>query len=546
MYAPIGFSLIALAWLVPNTSQPWISFWMEVVAFLGISIVLFKTLISNRIFYSRNDVIIISILIATLILDFFHKDNNYIGDYIIGFIYIYAFFSAKLIGKSIEKNPDIFFYTTAAAAVLSSLIVIAQWLQIDLDRLYFKEVPPLSRPFANTGQPNHLGTLLSLGIISIMALSDKIKISKLSLYFLLLILTFSSSLTQSRTAGLQIICTAIIVIIFSKIKKINLSIIPSSAVVIFFVFFTTYQPSLNRLLFLEQIRPIGATTLKDSRLDHWTSMLEAISHKPWGGYGWLHSVEAQLTGTNYGIKAAIFPYTHNIILDLIIWFGIPIAALLIFFTLKEIILIIKNIQTSNQILALAGFSTFLIHCLLEYPFTYMHILIPGGIFFGIAGNYQSAPKNKKSYFLKYVTYAATSILATIILIEYTNLEKTATALRFKYAGIFGNIPVDPIKASPLMNQLTAYINTAYQLPSNSISTNEVHDYEISANRYGTQRLLFHSALASGFYGDEEKSKKQLKNICRIHTKEACDFSKSEWSRYQIEYPQTIGIIEFPS
>lgn len=109
MHTSIGFFLIALAWLVPNTSQPWIAFWTETVACVGLLLVAHSFFWKKQLPLPRTSLAWICTALALLFIDWILRENTYFGDYIAGYIYISSFFIAILTGMYIKKY-NVFLY----------------------------------------------------------------------------------------------------------------------------------------------------------------------------------------------------------------------------------------------------------------------------------------------------------------------------------------------------------------------------------------------------------------------------------------------------
>jgi len=143
-------------------------------------------------------------------IDFLFRKDTFIGDYVLGILYGMAFFSATFVGQNTKKQ-NIFFFAVISASIISTVLATLQWSQPGLNHLYIREVPLGGRAFANTGQPNHLSTLLVMGLLAIYAL--QYAISFLTKHLLIFIICFGIALTQSRTGILQVLVSSILLAI---------------------------------------------------------------------------------------------------------------------------------------------------------------------------------------------------------------------------------------------------------------------------------------------------------------------------------------------
>lgn len=518
-----GFFIIGLAWLVPNSSYPWLSFWMETVASTGLFLVATTILIKKKYISSNKYFNQFFVFILTcLLIDFIFR-KNYHGDYFIGIYFILIFSTSVIVGLNLieQSLKEIFSTAILIASILSALLAIAQFFEIPLSSAYFRERAFGSRTFANAGQPNHLATMLSFGVIALYSIRRKF--STPSFIAILSIIAFAAASSQSRTAILQFICIFLL-LGFIYLKTRSPSLIIKSTIPLFFLFTYIYLiPKIKEFLQITSERNFIEIGVKSSRFDYWRSMLEAISNKPIFGYGWLRNVEAQLTATTNTTKEAVFQYSHNLFVDAFIWFGVPAGCIFIYLLIRVSFdaLLVKN---ANERIYFIGFFAFLIHCMLEYPFAYLHLLIPAGIFLGIS--LQSSSKNITLHRpLTYFSTISTILISIAIFQDYKKNESIINELRFRYVniGIFNEKPI--VKNIIFLDQLDSWIKASSEKPIDA-NNSSTENYDNAALRYGTEKLLFHRYLAYTHEGNTKKSEESIKYICKIYSKATCEKYRS--------------------
>lgn len=525
----IGLIIILLAWCVPNLAHPWSGFWLETTAVFGLLICV-TYLITKNIKINIASVVFLISMIFLLTFDLIIRSNFYYGDYILGAGYFLIFFLSILVGININERVDLFFFIVITFAIISSLLALTQWLAPEIKNIYIREVPYGNRVFANTGQPNHLSTMLALGAASTLAITHKI--SKNFQIFLIFILAFTTSLTQSRTGILQFFAISSFTYLLSEggLKKKFALLFP-----FIFILISTYLVrKISFRMDLPISRDILETGVQSMRTTHWRSLFEAFLKEPLLGYGWLHTAEAHLIGSNNAGKELILSYAHNIIFDFFLWFGL--IGGFIFIAASIIFLIDFNstkINNHPQIFGFTGFSIFIIHCLLEYPFSYLHILITASIFLGI-----SLKNCERSFLLKfkYKTFLLfiSSLIFLMTLTDYLKSTETIEAMRFKYLGIIDE--KSKIKENKIifLDQLEGWIQSSYKLPSKDIEKKELIAYEKAALRYGTNRLVLHAALANNYYGQIKEGEKFIENLCKINTIRECKKYKALYEELKIK------------
>ncbi len=110
-------------------------------------------------------------------------------------------------------------------------------------------------------------------------------------------------------------------------------------------------------------------TFHDSRLSLWSDSVSSIWANPWLGYG----VNGVRSSRLFGDQNFKIPYTssHNIFLDLFLWFGFLGGIFFCFFLIYIFLKFIVNKEYEIFIFLIP----FLIHSLLEYPFRYLYFLV---------------------------------------------------------------------------------------------------------------------------------------------------------------------------
>ncbi|MFN3731142.1 MAG: Wzy polymerase domain-containing protein [Comamonas testosteroni] len=540
-----SYLLITFSLLVANVSNPWTTFWMEFTAGLGVLLGVATLFLNKKLLIQKNIAIVIVIFSIFLAIDYLLRNNIYHGDNLIAFLYIYFFLISICFGWNFNFSLERYAFFCIFVAIFCIGILLAQWIGIDLDKMYFRELAPGARVYANMGQPNHLATVLVWsGVLSIFLNSEKKLSDNLTIVFLVLI-AFSQSLTQSRTSFLSLLVTFFVAIFLFKESGRSVPIRKIGLWMACVLFFSTMLPLLQEVLDMRAERSLYEMGVGTSRTAHWLSMLDAVAKKPIFGYGWLHAAEAHITGTNYAIKESIFQYSHNLILDVTLWAGIPFGIIISFVIFWGVVSCLRSSLSTSQKYSFLLVVVFLVHCMLEFPYAYLHLLIPAGIFVGHCCHKNNSNEQYLSRFHSAIILMIGVFLSLIVVYDYWGIEKKTTALRFEYAKIYGGERLEEGSDVIILDQAKALVEHTYREPARDISAEIIKKNEKATYRYGTQRLLFHSAMVHGFNNDQESSKKFLREICKIHSKSSCEFSKNQWNILKLEYPENIGKIDFP-
>ncbi|WP_180037242.1 O-antigen ligase [Acinetobacter sp. YH16052] len=416
----IIFLCFGLSYFIGLSAFPWTSSSQDFLWFLGL-ILSFSLFYKKEVKLPKITIPILCICFIPLV-QFTFGQVYYFSTAFLSFIFIFAFVATVLYGYNshhlADKNKIIqyiaYFYTLIG--LISSLFAIAQWLQIShpciLNLIH-------NRPYANLGQPNHLATLLMLSICSVVFLYEQLKY-KCFIYIPILFLQFLAlALTQSRTTWI-----ILIVLLFRYLfKKIRFKKRTTHYLLSFF--FCSYA-----LIFIfnaqiaQYFNLVIPVPLEDringgfARIEMWKHMIYAIQQQPWLGYGWYQTTIAQLQGVLLFKNEGNLSSAHNIMIDLILWVGIPFGILLIFYSLYLIKVIICNIKTTDELYVFIMMLCILVHAQLEYPLYYSYFLFPLGFFVGVLlinCNVNTISINEK---LKQVTFLFSIIFYALIFQQY--------------------------------------------------------------------------------------------------------------------------------
>lgn len=382
------------AWLIPIHLAPWVAFESEILAALSALIVGFLVIILNKKIVIPKVSTIFLLLISIPIIQYFFGQVIYLSTAMLGSGYLLLFYIMIISGYNLQEyKSEIFLkisYLFVFIGVVSSVVCIIQWL--NLDRWLTPYILELkgNRPYANVAQPNNLATLLVLSLLSIIYVYEKMKWRISTLITLILLIFFALVLAQSRTAWISISIISIFLFyknkaVFKKFSnKNNLSFL------LILIVFITLIPLLNSVL----LPFIGADaadvdTLVERfssgylRLEMWHQAFIAIKESVWFGYGWNQVGLAQMEVFNTYPTTEWYKSSHNIFLDLVIWFGIPVG---LFFIVYFSIGLLRLFKHANNVESVIGFSfllVILIHSCLEYPLHYAFILLPFGFIIGL-------------------------------------------------------------------------------------------------------------------------------------------------------------------
>ena len=234
-----------------------------------------------------------------------------------------------------------------------------------------------------------------------------------------------------------------------------------------------------------------------------------------------------------------FSYSHNIVLDLALGMGVPLAALLMLITA---VWLWRRVRSANQLLpwyCLALVLPVAVHSLLEFPFAYAYFLVPMmfalGVLEGMAG-------------AKFVLHIGVRTAAVILLglsiaaawsvVEYVAIEEDFRVARFEALKV-GQTPADYRRPDILLlTQLSALLDGARISPKPGMSANELTLAKKVALRYPWTATQNRYALSLALNGNPEEAIRQLHVMKAMHDEKTYAAIKVNWkSLAQDTYPQ---------
>ncbi|MGQ4638296.1 Wzy polymerase domain-containing protein [Acinetobacter junii] len=387
--------LLIFGWLSPVHTYPWVTFSSELASF-GTALAIVTLFLTKEIKIPRPQILMLGIVLLPLLQFCF----GLILDFSVAFLtfaYLFTFWLMMLCGYNLslqaenrEKLMIGFSLVVLIAGLLSSFMAVVQWLNLES---YLYGIMGLrgNRPYANFGQPNNLSTFLVMALMGGLYLYEKRKVSLWLLIPSSIILLFTITLTQSRTAW--IVCIFFFFYWIYKQHKNNPRFNFPKLLLwtsLYFLIAGYLLPYLTQ--FMSSHLDTGVTHTASivqragsghERLGMWMQILHAIAERPWFGYGWNQTSIAVVESIEFNTVQVWFNSAHNIVLDLLIWNGVPLGILIIGYLSLWLLWLNKTAKDSTSIIAILMVCAILIHAMLEFPQRYAYFLLPMGFLLGL-------------------------------------------------------------------------------------------------------------------------------------------------------------------
>lgn len=544
-------TFLGMAWLQPDHFPPWLSFHSEILAFASV-VACFIAALSNadRKLINKINVGVPELALCFVALyvwiQFRVGTVLFSGDVVIFLLYMVGLVLSICAGRELggERAFYLLSWVILSAGVCSTAIALFQSMRPYDDLVFINLLPGWRRPGANLGQANHVGTLVLWSLCSVVYLGVRKKISPELGFFFGALLLFGASMTESRTALIGVWVLAVWLIgVPSAWTRRQLKLIALLFVLSGTIFFMSW-PRL-----LEAIHEGawnssegGGTTINmqgGARFVVWPQLLNALLMRPltgWGFSGVSHALNA--VADQYS-ETFPFTYAHNLLLDLMIWFGIPFSIALVGLTCIWLWNRVAVARDTSGWYAVALLIPFGLHSALEFPFAYAYFLFPVGYLIGTldsgGGGFWGLAVTRRFAVLILLGWTAFCFEVTR---EYLLAEEDYRVARAEALRV-GKTPVEySIPTLPVLTQLGGLNKAIRIVPSPHVNREELELLRMSALRFPSIAVQNRYAMSLALTGNLTEAKRQLKVIRSMHGARLSQAVNAQWAVIAKEkYPQ---------
>lgn len=555
--SPTGLGWVLLAvcmsvpWLIPVHTNPWTTLYSEVAAGLVV-VPLAAWVLGMRRGRLEIDSLSIGFALAALVpllqaacgLFLFPAEAPVVSLYLIGAA------SAVAVARRSEhclpgRLTEALFAGLVIAALVSTALALAQWLHLDWGPL-LAAIPAGVRTVANVGQTNELSTLLVWGLVGLWwaHLHRHIagSVSVLAAAFLLV----GVASTQSRTGWLAVsllLITAVVSPVPLNSKKHRPAFI---GIGLWFVLLVLGWPAATRLIEGGEALSLDAQLSIGQRPKIWAMMIDGIQHRPWFGYGWNQGRLVQLAELPHYADLQIgVQHAHNLVLDLMVWNGIPLglglAALLAAWFWWQL----RRASSATQIMLILALSTFMLHAMLELPHTKAFFLVPAALMMGVLNGRSALPVIFR--LPRAIAAVGTAVLAVALVLTWVDYRRIEVDLRaYEIRTAWNGLgPVPPAPEIYILRALQSALVTPRAELRAGMDPAELEYLRRLVTRYPIESALFRYARAAALNGQPQAAQESLLRWCMLFPQDRCDVARSVWSDFLAEHTE-IEPIAFPT
>ncbi len=395
-------------------------------------------------------------------------------------------------------------YTLLIGAILQTIIGLIQYTGTTRyfgDMIFYDSSHPTTNIFGHFGQRNHYAHYLSWGTFGLIYLYQQRRLSAKLFYPLMLWLSFSLTISASRSVFIYFALAVIFSALFHIIKRNQdskrlLCLIAFATIALFAVEY--FYPLIHKLFTVHNNFSSGLGRLDSEsgtgrRGVEWDKAWLVFKQYPIFGYGWngyaKQSVLMHPLFPNAALNSGLFTNCHNLILQLLSETGLIGTGIIILGIAYSIYRLLGKSISVESVILLCMIGTTLSHSMNEYPLWYMYFL--GGLIAFLSMDKQLAVINiNKIRVLAILPIAGCAYLMTsgsIIfdtLVDYYDIPDDQPTFNQQAKYLQNIVDHNPMWAYFGIYTLDNYINV------DSDSTNKL--YPLTTQLYYTHKLnTFH-------------------------------------------------------
>jgi O-antigen ligase len=544
----VGLLMWILAWQVPGHFPPWTSFQQQWLAAFG------GCWITLAAVWSRTDwrwnwpSLALLCLAIVPWLQWGAGQMPFLSDAALPSFYIAGAglcvaAASNLAAQYRERWADWLMGSLLIASAFAVLLGLAQWLRMPISELWLDPIPPGGRPYGNLSQPNHLATLIALGLAAALFGHERQWFRGWALAMVCLWLGLGLVMTQSRTGWLFVALLAAWAT--AGHRRLRISLWASGLAVALFVVATWAWSPLNEILLLEGPKAsLAARADTETRLGVWKALALAIGDAPWLGWGWNQVPVAQISVAfeqDAGHRA--FRNAHNLFLDLAIWVGVPLSLALTAGASYWIWRQIRRCSDGPRWTMLLAIGAIGAHAMTEYPLDYGYFLMGLAL---LVGTLEGLGPVATTWRIPRASFVAPWAACAAMLFwtghEYMKVEQSTRDVRLLLFGIgIDKVPYVPPPDTHLLDAWREYHRFMITPATRNMSEAQLQWVRDVAQRHPHPSTLVRYALAMGLNGRQEESKRVVRAICNLHAPISCQRARTLWQSAQDQYPELVAI-----
>ncbi|NIM39789.1 MAG: hypothetical protein GTN84_01300 [Hydrogenophaga sp.] len=454
----------------------------------------------------------------------------YAGTALVVVLYLGLMLVCQVIGRNADVRNDrgaggvaasqlatILAGTLLVASIASVALALAQVTQVWEGSAWVLRTAGIRRPGGNLGQPNHLSTLLMMGMAAVAYFGATSRLSKLTVACIVGFLCLGLAITESRTG---LVCLVVLSFWWAWKQPMVAPNVPRWIPIPFvsgYLFVLMIWPEVYEALggVLYEGARVGAEgAIGDARMTIWPQLWKATAAFPWLGWGMRETTEAHASVLHAYASSLPLAYSHNIILDLALWTGWPLTLALLLLSLYWLCMRTSAIDGPLAWFGMALVLPLAIHSLFEFPFAYAYLLAPAMLGMGLveANVPSSGPRLRIRAEYMALLLAPLSAIGAWSAIDYLRLEEDFRAARFEMLKIGAPTSAHQRPPTVILTQLEAVVRAARMNLHDRMSLDDLEALRIASTQTPWSGLRYKYARALALNQQLDAAAKQLQLI----------------------------------
>jgi len=519
--------LLCMSWLASNHYPPWVAAHSELLAALAAALLLLSATVGSRTSGLRipRAAMFLGVLAVVPLAQAVAGHVVFFGDAWIAALYVMCaaccvVASTEMASRPASQWPVLFAAVLLSGAIASSWIAWVQKFQLDAGflGLYVIGVKPGHAPYANLAQPNQLATLLGLGMAGVFCLFETRKVSKGVALATAGWLAITMGLTLSRTPLLLFLAAG--ATLWMGGQRLRLRTATSVVAVLAVVWGASFLllPTLSEVLGLSSGGALAGRAQAGPRLVIWSQLWDAVWLRPLTGFGWNQVSMAQVAVAEAHPLSRMTEHSHNLVLDLLLWNGVPLAILAIGVACWWLAGRVRRLRSVTGVFGLLAVSLLLAHSMVEFPLDYLYFLVPFGIALGLVE--VDGEKHREPRIAQRFAGGAIAMVFGLIALgawDYWRVEEAYRDMRFTVARVGRPMVTQPPPPpTTQFTQLAAFHTFSLMPPRPGMSQDELAWMRNVAHRYGYAPSLYRYALAQALNGDQAGARLTMLQLKQLH------------------------------
>jgi hypothetical protein len=430
-------------------------------------------------------------------------------------------------------------------ATLAQCIAVVQWLQLSGVSIFLVDVPPGGRPGGNLAQPNHHATLLALGIAAAIWGYETRTLTPSVVVLVGAWLGIGLVMTQSRTAWMFAAVLVCWWVMGRKRAMLRLAGFPLFLSIALFALALVGWKALNEAMLLsaEALGDVAVRGGARVRLTLWEVVWDAVTHAPWAGFGWNQVGIAQFRfGAAHSRVGEMALNSHNVLLDLWMWAGIPLGILIAVAIVTWFGREVRACHDGSRWALLLGCGAVWLHALLEYPLDYLYFLLPLALLMGTLDSTQERTRITIPRVWMTVPLSISIALAAWIGVEYLRVEEATKNVRLLLMGVgVDKVPHVPPPEVTLIDGPREFHRFMITPARPQMSAEELAWMRRVVERYPFPPAMLRYAFAAGVNGRHEEAAAVMRALCPMHSDARCAEGRAAWAEVQRQFPALATI-----